>query len=157
MTPLVGGSTQYLIFTHTTIAIQPLQRQEEVLASLSDPSMLPDLSVSRPANRVQWGIPVPDDPSQTIYVWLDALTSYLSAIGFPWSSATGMTAGGWPADIHVIGKDILWLVNCRVPFHCPEGTTGFTPSTFHPSSWRWISRFPGTYSHTHIGQCTDRR
>jgi methionyl-tRNA synthetase len=53
---------------------------------------------------------VPDDPSQTIYVWLDALTSYLTATGCPWSSATDMVSGGWPADIHIIGKDILWLV-----------------------------------------------
>jgi methionyl-tRNA synthetase len=100
----------YLIsnYTYTITAIRPFQRQEEVLAFLSDPSTLPDLSVSRPANRVQWGIPVPDDPSQTIYVWLDALTSYLTAIGFPWSSAVDMTSGGWPADIHVVGKDILW-------------------------------------------------
>jgi methionyl-tRNA synthetase len=95
-------------YTYTITAIRPFQRQEEILAFLSDPSTLPDLSVSRPANRVRWGIPVPDDPSQTIYVWLDALTSYLTAIGFPWSSAVDMTSRGWPADIHVVGKDILW-------------------------------------------------
>ena len=44
---------------------------------------IPDLSVSRSRNRLQWGIPVPGDPSQTIYVWLDALTNYLTVAGFP--------------------------------------------------------------------------
>lgn len=59
---------------------------------------LSDISVSRPASRVGWGITVPEDETQTIYVWLDALVNY-------W------TAGGakemWPPDLQVIGKDIL--------------------------------------------------
>lgn len=66
---------------------------------LSEP--LPDISVSRPASRVHWGITVPHDPSQTIYVWLDALVNYLTCAGYPG------TVASWPAAIQVIGKDIL--------------------------------------------------
>jgi methionyl-tRNA synthetase len=58
---------------------------------------LKDLSVSRPRDRLSWGIPVPDDQSQTIYVWLDALVNYLTVAGPKY----------WPADCHIVGKDIL--------------------------------------------------
>uniref|UniRef100_A0A914YXM9 Methionyl/Leucyl tRNA synthetase domain-containing protein n=1 Tax=Panagrolaimus superbus TaxID=310955 RepID=A0A914YXM9_9BILA len=61
------------------------------------------LSVSRDAKNVSWGIPVPGDNSQTIYVWLDALVSYLTAAGYPDSSSSNI----WPADVQIIGKDIL--------------------------------------------------
>nr|XP_032811476.1 methionine--tRNA ligase, mitochondrial [Petromyzon marinus] len=64
---------------------------------------LPDLSVSRPHARLQWGIPVPDDPTQTIYVWLDALVNYLTITGYP-DEGYGEW---WPCDLHVLGKDIL--------------------------------------------------
>ncbi|WPH03675.1 Hypothetical protein R9X50_00655800 [Acrodontium crateriforme] len=73
-------------------------------------SGLSDLSVSRPAERLTWGVTVPTDPSQTIYVWLDALLSYATAAGYPFTPGAEST-GGWPADVHVIGKDI-------VRFHC---------------------------------------
>ncbi|KAK4217115.1 putative methionine--tRNA ligase [Rhypophila decipiens] len=72
---------------------------------------LEDLSISRPNKRLSWGIPVPEDPSQTIYVWVDALINYLTFAGFPTGTAGELEAGGWPADVHVIGKDIL-------RFHC---------------------------------------
>ncbi|XP_072034833.1 methionine--tRNA ligase, mitochondrial-like [Amphiura filiformis] len=61
---------------------------------------LQDLSVSRQRERLKWGIPVPDDPSQTIYVWLDALVNYLTVGGYPDKQHV------WPA-IHIVGKDIL--------------------------------------------------
>ena len=63
---------------------------------------LNDLSVSR--TTFDWGIPVPDDPRHVMYVWVDALTNYLSATGFPDPQAP--RAGFWPASAHVIGKDI---------------------------------------------------
>jgi len=63
---------------------------------------LTDLSVSR--TTFDWGIPVPGDPKHVMYVWVDALTNYLSATGFPDPAAP--RAGFWPADAHVIGKDI---------------------------------------------------
>ncbi len=63
---------------------------------------LNDLSISR--TTFDWGIPVPDDPKHVMYVWVDALTNYLSATGFP--DANAPRASYWPADAHVIGKDI---------------------------------------------------
>ncbi|CRL06004.1 CLUMA_CG019081, isoform A [Clunio marinus] len=62
---------------------------------------LPDISISRPSSRMSWGITVPNDPSQKIYVWLDALTNYLTVAGYPNELKV------WPPNIHVIGKDIL--------------------------------------------------
>ncbi len=67
---------------------------------------LTDLSISRPLERLKWGIPVPGDETQTIYVWLDALVNYLTKSGYPWAPGMG-NSGGWPADCHVIGKDIV--------------------------------------------------
>lgn len=65
---------------------------------------LPDLSVSREASRLQWGISVPGDPSQTIYVWLDALINYLTVCGYP---DCNTFSEWWPANCQIIGKDIL--------------------------------------------------
>lgn len=67
---------------------------------------LPDLSISRPANRLSWGIPVPGDETQTIYVWLDALVNYLTKAGYPFPPGQEHQHG-WPADVHVVGKDIV--------------------------------------------------
>lgn len=66
---------------------------------------LQDLSISRPAKRLSWGIPVPNDESQTIYVWIDALTNYLTAGGYP----NNLREDWYPT--HIIGKDII-------RFHC---------------------------------------
>jgi methionyl-tRNA synthetase len=66
---------------------------------------LEDISVSRA--RLPWGIPWPEDPAHIVYVWLDALTNYLTAVGFPEDTYRQH----WPADVHVIGKDIT-------RFHC---------------------------------------
>lgn len=65
-----------------------------------------DLSVSRPSSRVHWGIPVPDDPSQTMYVWLDALGNYLTAAKYLADEQQSFR-NVWPPDLQVIGKDIL--------------------------------------------------
>ncbi|KAI9889811.1 MAG: methionyl-tRNA synthetase [Vezdaea aestivalis] len=88
--------------------ITPRSRMDEIVASVR--SGLDDLSISRPSERLSWGIPVPHDTSQTIYVWLDALFNYITQIGFPWTPGKESSAG-WPADCHVIGKDIT-------RFHC---------------------------------------
>lgn len=94
-----------------------------LLAARLDASVLPDLSVSRPRARLSWGVTVPGDDTQTVYVWLDALSAYLTGVGYPWASAPSvvegdkgedrkeMTASGWPCDLHVIGKDILKCVH----------------------------------------------
>ncbi|NPA12791.1 MAG: methionine--tRNA ligase [Aquificae bacterium] len=84
--------------------IQPDYRRNEVIAFVKQG--LKDLSVSRPSSRVKWGIPVPFDPSHTIYVWFDALTNYISALGYP-DTQNPLFKTFWPADVHVVGKDIL--------------------------------------------------
>ncbi|KAI1827892.1 tRNA synthetases class I (M)-domain-containing protein [Xylaria intraflava] len=89
--------------------VVPSSRYAEIMHWVEN--KLEDLSVSRPASRLDWGIPVPNDPSQTIYVWLDALVNYITATGYPlWQPGSGRT-GAWPADVHVVGKDII-------RFHC---------------------------------------
>src|SRR3989344_2833514 len=85
-------------------SIVPETRKNEILSVLNDG--LEDVSFSRPAEKMSVGIPVPGDPSQKIYVWCDALSNYISALGFG-SSQTELYEKFWPADVHVIGKDIL--------------------------------------------------
>lgn len=85
--------------------VQPPERRNEVLGWITDG--LRDFSVSRANNP--WGIPVPRDDSHTVYVWFDALLGYISSLledGDP-VSLDAAIARGWPADTHIIGKDIL--------------------------------------------------
>jgi methionyl-tRNA synthetase len=84
--------------------VTPESRMAEVIAAVS--SGLEDLSISRPAARLSWGIPVPDDESQTIYVWIDALINYITQIGYPWAPGNKNSLV-WPPDVQIIGKDIL--------------------------------------------------
>lgn len=81
-------------------AVQPERFYKVVLQWLQDD--LPDLSVSRQRSRLQWGIPVPGDPEQTIYVWLDALVNYLTVAGYP-----DKHDNWWNVAHHIVGKDIL--------------------------------------------------
>uniref|UniRef100_A0A914WSW5 Methionine--tRNA ligase, mitochondrial n=1 Tax=Plectus sambesii TaxID=2011161 RepID=A0A914WSW5_9BILA len=78
--------------------IQPKHYLPHVLQALRPGE---DLSISRDRSRLQWGIAVPNDPTQTVYVWLDALTNYLTVAGYPAKMSQ------WPPDCQVIGKDIL--------------------------------------------------
>src|SRR5437879_7703899 len=64
-------------------------------------SDLKDLSITR--TTIRWGIPVPGEEPHVFYVWFDALTAYLSAVGGPEFEKRGM----WPADLHLVGKDII--------------------------------------------------
>jgi len=80
--------------------IMPESKRNEVISFVKEG--LRDISISRRA--VKWGIKVPSDEEQTIYVWFDALVNYLSGVGYPDSEAFSAI---WPADIHFIGKDIL--------------------------------------------------
>ncbi len=82
--------------------VQPDFRRNEVANFVKQG--LRDLSISR--TTFNWGVPVPGDPAHIMYVWLDALTNYITAVGFP-DDADGRMAKFWPADIHIIGKDIL--------------------------------------------------
>lgn len=82
--------------------ILPQSRRNEVLSFVR--GGLRDLSVSRTSFR--WGVPVPDDDAHVMYVWLDALTNYLTAAGYPDTGSDRFRAQ-WPASLHVVGKDIL--------------------------------------------------
>lgn len=80
--------------------IAPATRRNEVIAFVK--AGLQDLSISRTSFR--WGVPVPGDDAHVMYVWLDALTNYLTALGWPEEDALWRF---WPADVHFVGKDIL--------------------------------------------------
>ena len=83
--------------------IQPSTRRNEIISFVKQG--LKDLSISRHKDRLSWGIPVPNDENHVMYVWLDALTNYLTGIGFP-DEASETYKKYWPANYHVIGKDI---------------------------------------------------
>ncbi|MBT4718730.1 MAG: methionine--tRNA ligase [Rhodospirillaceae bacterium] len=86
--------------------VMPATRKNEVVAFVSQG--LRDLSISR--TTFKWGVPVPGDPDHIMYVWLDALTNYITALGFPEAGIEGRGDAfetHWPADLHVIGKDIV--------------------------------------------------
>ncbi|MDE0121611.1 MAG: methionine--tRNA ligase [Gemmatimonadota bacterium] len=92
--------------------IVPATRRNEVLGFLAQP--LADLSISRPRSRIHWGIPLPWDDAQVCYVWVDALTNYVTASGAIDPGAPKDERGfgdlrpsRWPADVHLMGKDIL--------------------------------------------------
>ncbi len=87
--------------THPDFILPPTRRNEVISFVKSG---LHDLSVSRTA--ITWGVPVPNEPGHVMYVWLDALTNYITALGYPDVKA-GMYQKYWPADVHVVGKDIL--------------------------------------------------
>jgi methionyl-tRNA synthetase len=94
------------LYTGQPDFIRPETRRNEVLSFVK--SGLRDLSISR--STFSWGIPVPDDPGHVIYVWLDALANYITALGYG-SNDTSKFEKYWPADLHMIGKEI-------VRFHC---------------------------------------
>lgn len=83
--------------------IQPERHRNEVLSFLNGP--LEDLCITRPRNRLAWGIPFPSSDDYVIYVWFDALTNYISAAGYGRDEKRFKRL--WPADLHVVGKDIL--------------------------------------------------
>ena len=83
--------------------IQPVHRKNEVLGFLKSP--LNDLCISRPKSRLNWGIELPFDSDYVTYVWFDALINYVSALGFDSDEKKYNTY--WPANLHLIGKDIL--------------------------------------------------
>jgi len=92
------------IITSNEIEIIPENRKNEVLAFLKQG--LKDISISRSNERAKnWGVPVPNDPSQRMYVWFDALNIYQSGVGF--GADEVLYKKWWPADVHVIGKGIL--------------------------------------------------
>jgi methionyl-tRNA synthetase len=84
--------------------ILPQTRKNEILSVLKEG--LQDISFSRPKAKVPWGIPVPGDDTQVMYVWCDALSNYISALGYGIDNDE-LFKTFWPTDAHVLGKDIL--------------------------------------------------
>ncbi len=93
--PLLDFYAKFPVF------VRPPSRMNEVVSFVRQG--LKDLSITR--TTVKWGIPVPDDPDHTIYVWFDALHNYLTGIGYDWNME--LFEKFWPATVHLIGKDIL--------------------------------------------------
>jgi methionyl-tRNA synthetase len=91
------------LISDDTIKIIPDFRKNEMLSFLKQPLL--DISISRSNERAKnWGVPVPGDPTQRMYVWFDALNIYQSGVGFGWDDK--QYEKWWPADVHVIGKGI---------------------------------------------------
>lgn len=80
--------------------ILPEFRKKEILKLLADS---PDVSISRPREQLTWGVPVPDDETQVMYVWIDALANYITVLGYPEKDILDW----WPAEAQFVGKDIL--------------------------------------------------
>ncbi|HXE09979.1 MAG TPA: class I tRNA ligase family protein, partial [Verrucomicrobiae bacterium] len=84
------------------LRIIPITKRNEILALLKEG--LDDVSISRPADKISWGIPVPGDENHVMYVWFEALMNYITVLGYPENEDY---KAFWPAQVQVIGKDIL--------------------------------------------------
>lgn len=82
--------------------VVPKTRKNEIVSLLKDG--LSDISISRPADKLDWGIPVPGDKTQVMYVWFEALMNYITVLGFPEHEDF---KNFWPADVQIVGKDII--------------------------------------------------
>ncbi|MHC4981692.1 MAG: methionine--tRNA ligase [Planctomycetota bacterium] len=90
--------------------VLPEARRNEVISKLK--MGVEDLSISRALDKLGgWGVPMPNDPAHSVYVWIDALSNYYTALGVPeiGDEYDSKAAKFWPADVHLIGKDILWF------------------------------------------------
>lgn len=85
-----------------TLRVLPESRRQEILNVIN--TGLEDISISRPKEKIAWGIPVPGDDTQVMYVWFEALMNYITVLGYPENEDF---AKFWPANVQVIGKDIL--------------------------------------------------
>ncbi len=110
--------------------VRPKSRMNEIKSFVK--KGLKDLSITR--STVKWGISVPDDPEQSIYVWFDALNNYLTGIGYGWNS--GLYQTYWPPDIHLIGKDILRFHAVYWPAFLMAGDFPL-PKTVYAHGW-WL-------------------
>ncbi len=108
-------SSQAVPFTVDTAALSKLESQGKVRKTEAGtyylPGALKDLSISR--TSFTWGVPVPDDPAHVVYVWLDALANYMTAVGYGSDTPAdqALVQKFWPADLHLVGKEII-------RFHC---------------------------------------
>jgi methionyl-tRNA synthetase len=93
--------------------IVPETRKNEILHVINEG--LEDISISRPKDKISWGVPVPGDENQVMYVWFEALLNYITVLGYPEHKDF---ADFWPADVQVIGKDILRFHAAIWPVFC---------------------------------------
>jgi len=102
------GRLQDHIRSHPAF-ILPEARRNEVVSKLQ--MGVEDLCISRSVEKLPWGVPMPNDPGHVVYVWIDALSNYYTACGLPeiGDDRDGQAKRYWPADVHLIGKDILWF------------------------------------------------
>lgn len=132
--------------------IQPDYRRNEVLGFLKN-NTLEDLCITRPASRLNWGIPLPFDPGYVTYVWFDALVNYISvpaSLGDPTVCAAlpelkletqSAKRSLWPADVHVLGKDILkfhavyWPIMLRAIFGVEADPKTYLPKQLLAHGW----------------------
>jgi methionyl-tRNA synthetase len=126
------------IITTDQLLIRPQSRKNEILALLD--RGLEDISISRDKKQLTWGVPVPGDEDQVMYVWFDALANYITALGYPDGEAFKKN---WPADVQIIGKDILrhhaaiWpamLISAGLPLAKSLYVHGFISSDGHKMS-----------------------
>ena len=85
-----------------TLRIIPDTKRNEILSVIE--SGLSDISISRPKDKISWGVPVPGDKTQVMYVWFEALMNYITVLGYPEHEDF---AKFWPADVQIVGKDII--------------------------------------------------
>ncbi len=126
------------LITSDQLLVRPTARKNEILALLE--RGLEDISISRDKKQLSWGVEVPGDTDQVMYVWFDALTNYISALGYP-DDPRFKTF--WPAEVQVIGKDILrhhaaiWpamLLSAGLPVQQSLYVHGFISSDGHKMS-----------------------
>lgn len=90
------------VIENGSLQVLPATRKHEILSVIKDG--LTDISISRPKDKISWGIPVPGDKTQVMYVWFEALLNYITVLGYPEHEDYKKF---WPANVQVIGKDIL--------------------------------------------------
>ncbi len=90
------------VIENGSFQVVPKTRRNEILSLLKEG--LDDISISRPADKLAWGIPVPGDPKQVMYVWFEALMNYITVLGYPEHEDFKKF---WPANVQIVGKDIL--------------------------------------------------
>jgi methionyl-tRNA synthetase len=116
------------------VFIQPDSRRAEIMARVRPPAVLNDIPISRPVTddpATQWGVRMPDDPAHRVYVWIDALFNYYTAVDTPERKQL------WPATVHLMGKDIIWFHSVIWP--CMLMALGVPlPRTIYAHGW-WIS------------------
>ncbi len=114
--------------------IRPDSRRAEIMARVRPPAVLNDIPISRPVTddpATQWGVRMPDDPAHRVYVWIDALFNYYTAVDTPERKHL------WPATVHLMGKDIIWFHSVIWP--CMLMALGVPlPRTIYAHGW-WIS------------------